>query len=324
MQFVADDHVLNFDGTALRTTTDPSVAAAAVAAETRDRIRAVLDKYPAEPVVLLSGGVDSILVAAAAVSLGASPRAITVVVDGNQVDKEPAEEVAQALGLRHEVIILRSSDVVDLAAAAVAALGTNELWEVAAAIPILAAAGSIRRFTATSQEPTAVLTGSGADAIFAGGRVIGHPASSSAANRALDHAIRTETVTNFIQGRLVPDFYERLLGPQSHALIHIFQTERFWQLAEQLAPPALFGEISGIAHDKLAVRVACQNMLPETVQHLAWTRKSPIQRSSGLFDALADAARNRAAKLPGATTYSNPLTEPIEAVAARLFLADLR
>jgi len=273
--------------------------------------------------VLLSGGVDSILVAATAVALGTAPRAITIVVDGETVDRAPAIAAAEALGLRHEVVVLSSSDVVSLAKSAVAALGVNELWEVAAAIPILAASELIRRFSAASPAPAAVLTGSGADAIFAGGRVIQHPIESAAANQALDEVVRTETGTNFVRDRLVPDFYERLLGDDAQALIHVFQTERFWQLAEQLAPPALFGHVTGAAHDKLAVRLACERLLPETAQHLAWTRKSPIQRSSGLFDALADAARARAAQLPGATTYSNPLTEPMESVAVRLFLAAL-
>ena len=323
MQFVADDHALDVDGSSLRITTDPDIAAKAIAAETLDRIRVVLDSYPADPIVLLSGGVDSILVAATAVAIGAAPRAITIVVDGETVDRAPAIAAAEALGLRHEVVVLSSSDVVSLAKSAVAALGVNELWEVAAAIPILAASELIRRFSAASPAPAAVLTGSGADAIFAGGRVIEHPIESAAANQALDEVVRTETGTNFVRDRLVPDFYERLLGDDAQALIHVFQTERFWQLAEQLAPPALFGHVVGAAHDKLAVRLACERLLPETAQHLAWTRKSPIQRSSGLFDALADAARARAAQLPGATTYSNPLTESMESVAVRLFLAGL-
>ncbi len=84
---------------------DPHVAAAGLIAETRDRIRAVLDQHPEQPAVLLSGGVDSIFVAATAVALGARPHAITIVTD-NSTDEANAVVAAHVLGLTHDVVRL--------------------------------------------------------------------------------------------------------------------------------------------------------------------------------------------------------------------------
>ncbi|MEW1738918.1 hypothetical protein AB0346_23490 [Nocardia beijingensis] len=101
----------------------------------------------------------------------------------------------------------------------------------------------------------------------------------------------------------------------------MFQTVRWWQIAGRFASSALFGIRDGMTVDKLALRLACAELLPSGVKHLAWAVKSPIQRSSGLISVLATAARSHAAGLPGARTYSDPVTEDAEAVAARLYLS---
>ncbi|WP_185981916.1 asparagine synthase C-terminal domain-containing protein [Skermania sp. ID1734] len=323
LQYVADHRDIHIDGTARRTATDPHQAAKAVTAEITDRIAAVLDAYPGQPTVLLSGGVDSILVAATAVHLGKRPHAITVVTEGETDDETPARAAAQALNITHDVITLGPADVVRVAKQAVSALDTSELWEIAAAMPILAAQSAIQAHEAEQAGPVSILTGSGADAIFAGGRPVTSPVDSLDATIELDKLVRDEVGKNFVRDRLIPDFYERILGDKADKLIHVFQTERFWELGEQLAPPALFVPRDGDVCDKAALRIACEALLPADAAYLAWTRKSPIQRSSGLFAALADAARAAAAELPGAQTYTDPRTESFEAVATRLYLARL-
>jgi asparagine synthase (glutamine-hydrolysing) len=111
----------------------------------------------------ISGGVDSIFVAAMARSIGARPHAMTVVTEGG-IDEVNATVAAAALDMPHELIRLDATALVELARAAISGLGTSELWEVAAAIPLLAVSRSLddRRHV----EP--VLTGSGADAVLAG------------------------------------------------------------------------------------------------------------------------------------------------------------
>ncbi|WP_305093147.1 asparagine synthase C-terminal domain-containing protein [Prescottella sp. R16] len=320
VQYVADCENVDIDGIELRTITDADTAALAVADETADRLRAVFDAFRGRPIVLLSGGVDSILVAATAATLGTRPHAITVVTDVDTDDYGPASAAAQALGLTHEVIYLTQDEVVDLAERTTRILGTAELYEVAAAIPLVAARNAIAAHAAQQDEAVALLTGSGADAIFAGGRFVTAPIDSPSATAELDAFVRAEVCANFVRHRLVPDYYERVLGDFADNLVHVFQTERFWQIGRTLAPPALFRNVDGTVRDKMPLRIACSNTLPSGAASLAWTRKSPIQRSTGVLGALTQAARASAACLPGAGTYSDPLTEPIENVAVRLYL----
>ncbi|GAB2712352.1 asparagine synthase-related protein [Nocardia thraciensis] len=301
-----------------RTLTDPDLAARLIAAETRSRIAAVLDEFGGTPAVLLSGGVDSIYIAAVAVALGARPVAVTIVTDG-QSDESNAAAAAAALGLRHDVIRLRPGEVVELARDVVHRLGTSELWEVTAGIPLLAA----RRSFDEIPDLGAVFSGSGADAILAGGRRLTHAPDSAAARDELDRVIRAESAANFRYDRLVPHFHPALLGHYAKRMIHVFQTVRWWQLSERFSPTVLFGAHLGRPVDKLALRIACRDQLPRPVEHLAWAAKAPIQRSSGLMGVLANAARTHAANLPGARTYTDPMTEDADAVATRLYLSIL-
>ncbi|GAB4587882.1 hypothetical protein Ntsu_57140 [Nocardia sp. IFM 10818] len=315
MQFVADIRDIGTPHPQRRTLTDPGAAAIVFERETLSRVDAVLRAYSGTPVVLLSGGVDSILVAAAAVRLGVRPHALTVVATGG-TDGENAAAAADALGLTHELIELDDQAVAGLAGEAVRLLGIAELWEVSYAIPLLATLPALDRL-----EVGSILTGSGADAIAGGGKAMRYPVESAQATKELDRIIRDESDRNFRYRRLVPDFYARVVGRYADRFVHVFQTLRFWDAAETMAAPVFFGERSGERVDKLCLRMACEALLPENAKQLAWAKKSAIQRSAGIMGALAGAARDHAASLPGARTYSDPGTEPFDAVATRLYLA---
>lgn len=304
-----------------RQVTDPNIAADLLADELQDRIGAVLAAHLGEPVVMLSGGVDSIAVAAAAVQLGARPHAITVVTaDGAGTDAVGATAAATALGLSHELIELNDQDIDELAQEAVSRLPVAELWEVSYAIPLLAMA----RHLDQRHNVGPILTGSAADAILAGGKKLHHPVDSTAAVDEMDQIIRKESSGNFRFERLVPDFQDRIIDRYADRFIHVFQTVRFWEIAETFSPSALFGTRNGDPVDKLALRITCDRLLPSSARGtLAWAKKAPIQRSAGIMGALENAARRAAADLPGARTYTDPMTESAEAVATRLYLANL-
>lgn len=318
-QQVADLRDISAPDPELRRIVDPDVAAGLLRSELLDRISAVLAGHPGEPVVMLSGGVDSIAVAAAAVQLGTRPHAVTVVTaDGAGTDAVGATAAARALGLTHELIELDDQDIDDLAQEAVSRLGLAELWEVSYAVPLLAMARHLDQRTSVGP----ILTGSAADAILAGGKTLHHPTDSAAAVDEMDRIIRKESSSNFRYDRLVPDFQDRIIPSYADRFIHVFQTVRFWEIAERFAPPALFGTIDGAQVDKLALRIVCDQLLPQDTRgNLAWAKKSPIQRSAGIMGALEKAARRAASDLPGARTYGDPMTESADAVATRLYLA---
>ncbi|MEV6069258.1 asparagine synthase-related protein [Nocardia sp. NPDC052001] len=318
MEFVADTRDIASPNADLRKLTDPDAAASLISGETLSRVGAVLEAHPGNPVVMLSGGVDSIFVAAAAVKLGAKPHAITVLTEGG-TDRANAIEAAEVLGLTHDVVELDEQAVVNLARESVIRLGVPELWEVSYAIPLLATLPILGQIGNVGP----ILTGSGADAILAGGRVLDYRIGTPEATAELDRLIRKETANNFVYDRLVPDFYPRVMGEYADKFIHVFQTARFWEISETFAPPALFGYHGDKMVDKLCLRIACEALLPEAAQSIAWAKKSAIQRSAGIMDTLATATRRFAASLPGARAYSDPMAEPFEAVATRLFLAHL-
>lgn len=316
MQYVADLVDIVTPQPQRRQLDDPEAAAALLSRETIKRVEAVCGVQAGDPVVLLSGGVDSILVAAAAVKAGHRPRAITVTT-ANGTDQDNAAAAAKALGLAHDIVSVDERAVVELARETIARLGLPELWEVSYAIPLLAATRALDQLDSVGP----ILSGCAADAIFAGGTALTNPVDSPAAVDELDRLVRTASAASFRYQRLVPDFHERVIPEYASRFTHIFQTLRFWTLAEQLAPPALFGTPHGTPTDKLSVRLACTELLPESASGLAWAKKSAIQKSAGIMGSLAAAARHRAADLPGAKTYTDPETESWEAVATRLFLA---
>ncbi len=320
LQYIADLQDIRTPDPQRRQLTDSDAAAELLRAETIDRIKAVCSAQSGDPVVLLSGGVDSIFVAAAAVAAGFKPHAVTVVTQSGSTDKTNSMAAAVALGLTHTVIELNDREISELAQAAVGLLPVSELWEVSYAIPLLAAARVLDQLDNVGP----ILTGSAADAILAGGRTLTHPLTSPAATEELDRIIRTESASNFARERLVPDFHERVIPKYVTRFVHLFQTARFWDITTGFAPPALFREIDGQLVDKLALRLACESLLPEQTASLAWAKKSAIQKSAGIMGALARASRQAAADLPGAQTYTDPLDETWEAVATRLFLALLR
>ncbi|WP_280410991.1 asparagine synthase-related protein [Nocardia asiatica] len=316
IEYVAELRDISSPNPQMRRLTDPIEAARLVQRETLDRLDAIFRAQSGPPVLLLSGGVDSILVAAAAVRLGVRPHAITVVSDTG-TDEANATAAASALGLPHDVISLTDDTVAGLASESVSRLGLPELWEVSYAVPLLATTEVLDRLGPVGS----ILMGSGADAIFAGGRQLRNSIDSPEAVAEMDAAIRKESAGNFVYDRLIPDFYPRVMGEYADRITLVFQTLRFWELAEAFAPPALYGVRDDVTVDKLCVRLACEGLLPESVQQIAWAKKSAIQRSAGIMDALAGAARKKAAALPGAQTYTDPMTEQWEAVATRLFLA---
>ncbi|MFG1792653.1 asparagine synthase-related protein [Nocardia sp. NPDC049149] len=315
-QYVADLRDVTSPAPELRSVSDPVAAAALIRDELLSRLEALLGAYTGDPVVFLSGGVDSILVAAALAHLGIRPHAITMVTAAG-TDRANAQAAASALGLSHEIVELDQAALVALAGEAIARLGIPELWSVSYAIPLLAAVPVLDRIGPVG----AILTGSGADVILGGGKTPPHPIDAPQATHDVDRMIREQVASSFSYYRLVPDFYPLVLDGYADRFVRVFQTIRFWEIAATFAPQALFRASDNQVIDKLCLRIACDQLLPESVKSLAWTKKSPFQRSAGIMDALATAARSFAATLPGAQTHRDPMVEPYEDVASRLFLA---
>lgn len=298
-----------------RTVRDLDEAADRLTTLTRRRIAELTANRPGRHGLLLSGGVDSMVVAAALVEAGHRPEAVTFVatIGGEPLgtDLDGACGLAAALDLHHEVLTVDVDELPQLAAETVAALGTTDVWEVCAGLPFTRCAQGLRALQADGLW----WTGGGADVLLGGGKTFDAPDSPDAAAR-MDTLIDAQVAASFTRNRYIPDFYERLLGADQDRLVLTYQTHDAWETTRSLHPTVLWRE----GHDKAALRAAAERL---GVPHeLAWRPKDPLQRSSGLFDAFEAAARQAAAKAAG--PYTDPLVEPAGQVASRLWLASLR
>jgi asparagine synthase (glutamine-hydrolysing) len=144
---------------------EPRKAAPAEAAETLGQLlrqsvrRSIVADVPVG--VFLSGGIDSSLIAAFAAEAAPDLTAFTVRVEGSGFDETPhAVAVARHLGLRHEVVGLGQSDLVD-AFDAVGERLTEPLGD-SSLLPSWLVCRAAR------QRMTVALGGDGADELFAG------------------------------------------------------------------------------------------------------------------------------------------------------------
>lgn len=300
-----------------RTVDDPSRAARILIEYLERRVAALVDDGESKHGLMLSGGIDSILVGAVARSLGIDLVAVTFAVDIPQSPKARAEldgAIAAAAHLRFEHHIVQTS-IAELRNSAVICadlLKTSDIWEVASAIPIRACFEQFAALGVTGS----VLTGSGADALFLGGKALTEPVTNAAAAMEMNLMIEQQVIRNFTRHRLIPDFFERILGSSSDKFIQVFQTVEAWKFSKTLLPGALFS-VEG-AEDKLCLRMAAE--LLGVPAELTRNPKDAIQQSSGVVDGLVIAAREYLADLPGSSTYSSPLTEPLDLAMARLFV----
>ncbi len=328
-QYVADqigDQLVAADGPGA---TECDAAAAALIGLVERRIAAVVENISnVRPGLLLSGGIDSLVVAVCARRIGVDPLAVTVLCDDSPDNTElPLEDsraitAATALGIEHRVISMTAADVQGLARRCIALLGTTELWEVCAAIPGLIAIEYLDAAGACGP----ALTGSGADALFLGGEQLTAPLGSEEALAEYRSRVTAKVRRNFTRARLVPDFYERLLGDRADRYVQVFQSESFWRFSQIIDPSLLWRTVPGAAGqpvqvDKYILRYAAQKLgLPS---ELAITRKSPLQVSAGIVSALVTSARADLDGNPANRLYADPKAEPAEHTVARLYLEKL-
>ncbi|MGB0878007.1 MAG: asparagine synthase C-terminal domain-containing protein [Mycobacterium sp.] len=270
--------------------------------------------------LMLSGGVDSILVAACAVRVGFGPSAVTVVTAGPggariASDDERASVVAAHLGIGHKLVRMLPEEVLATAKESVRRLGVSEMWEVTSAIPLLSAMRMLDQMGAAGP----ALAGSGADALFLGGYRLAASPTSPEAVHELRNRILTGVRRQFIRDRLVPDYDERLLGQAANRFVRIFQTRSFWEFAQSIHPSLLWRQgPDGKLYDKFLLRFTAERLgIPAP---LVFTEKSPIQMSSGTVAALLHCAREDLAQHPANRSYADPMIEPTEHTAVRLFL----
>lgn len=275
------------------------------------RIAAVVADQPQRPSLLLSGGIDSILLAAALARAGVECLAVTFSADvPGRVDEEAlrASRIAALFGFDHELVVLAPAELSAAAARVAPVLGVSDPWEVLAATVLAECDARARAVGADGP----IFTGAGADSLFLGGTEFD---SAADARRRWASSVRKRVAKNFTRARLIPDFYERVLDrPERH--IHAWQTMAAVELALSLPATAVRGP--DMSTDKLVLREAAVRL--GVPRELVQQSKSPMQVSSGGVDGLVIAARKWLATRTGSGEYADPMSEPLEYTVARLWL----
>lgn len=212
--------------------------------------------------ILLSGGLDTSIVATLAASQGQRPKAFCVsVADAPSPDEDYARSVAARLGLELQILRPRLSQLVERMPEALRILRTFDPMELRNSVVIHWALEAAAR-----AEVRTVLTGDAADELFAGYSYMFNMAEELLAvyRRHLNEVMH---FTSIPLGQALGLNVEL---PYLHPSVRTF--------ALTLGVPELVGERNGRRFGKMVLREAFAHLLPEEI---AWRVKTPIEHGSG-------------------------------------------
>lgn len=313
-EYVADERTLSQPGT--YDIKDSTEGVELVLDYLRQRLSTVFSAWEQRPVLMLSGGIDSILIAGVAAELRDDVLALTFQQPGSAqstVEGEVAATLAGRLGMEHHVVQPDEAAFRHIVQDTVARLDNSDPWEVLAGAILVA-------LDRAAQERGAfgpLLSGAGADALFLGGEDF-DPGQVNVVGE-WDRRMRSKVNRNFIRERFIPDFYERLLDDVDRH-IQVWQTHAATDLALRLHPTVIRG--SAIDQDKALFREAAKTL--DIPTELLSLQKNPMQVSGGGIDSIVGLARADLAATHGGKTYSDPRIEPLEFTVARLWLGNQR
>lgn len=313
-EYVADERALAQPGT--YDITDAVEGVALVLAYLRRRLTAVFDAWEGRPVLMLSGGIDSILIAGVAAELRDDVLALTFQQPGSAqstAEGEVAATLARQLGLDHDFVQPAEDAFREIVKDTVTRLDNADPWEVLAGTILV----TLDRAAQERGASGPLLSGAGADALFLGGEDF-DPGQADVVGE-WDERMRAKIKRNFIRERFIPDFYERLLD-DANRHIQVWQTHAATDLALRLHPSVIRG--GKMKRDKALFRAAARSLgIPAELVSL---QKNPMQVSGGGIDSIIGLARADLATAHGGKTYSDPRTEPLEFTVARLWLEGQR
>ncbi len=227
---------------------------------------------------LLSGGLDSSIIAAAAKSLGADLPLVTVGMEGAP-DVENARIMADHLGLEHHVLMYEADEICQAVPQAVWALESFDEDCVSGAISNLFASKKATEFT------NCILSGEGGDELFGGYHLLKDLPSD---NERLKTMVRLiEIAYNTAVQRL-----DRAMMANVITYRTPFIDTHVIALAQQLPVRWKIHDAGdGTLVEKFILREAFKDLLPETIYR---RRKLRFAAGTGTDDLMDEIARDRA------------------------------
>lgn len=314
--YIADKRDVRFDvRNTLYKYDTPYKAVTAITDYVLERVTAVLDRLPERPVVLLSGGVDSLLTLCAVHYFRPDLVAVTYADtsgDNNaSVEKTRAEDLARYFDVEHYVVNFERADCESRMKDMVLRLKTSDVWEVLAGFILKACADTALNHGGDG----ALFTGGAADMLFLGGSNFSDIDPRNRETVWKDR-LASQVCKDSTYYRNIPDFYTRVLGDGAGKHISLWQTLEGFDIARNIPPNVVRG--SDFSTDKLILRQAAA-----TLGAPLWaldSSKDPMQTSSGGVHTLMDLARSELTKNAQHSVYSDPELETAEFIAARLLL----
>lgn len=257
---------------------------------------------------LLSGGLDSSIIACAAYQLGSRVPLVTVGLDGAP-DLEHARTVASHLGAEHHVELYTPEQIEEAVPQAVWVLESFDEDCVSGAISNLFASSAARNFT------NCILSGEGGDELFGGYHLL--------------KELPTETERLRMMGRLIEVAYNTAVQRLDRAMFGNGITYRTPFIDTQVIALALQLPVSWKIHptddgelvEKFILREAFRDLLPEAIYRRPKLRFSAGTGTDGLMDCLAEAhvSREAFAQAENPTAEGYVLSSPKELWYYRLF-----
>ncbi|MGB0498706.1 MAG: asparagine synthase (glutamine-hydrolyzing) [Rubricella sp.] len=265
---------------------EPGLDIARTARELRLVLEAAVQKWMVADVDVgsfLSGGLDSSIIAALAARW--SPRRLKTFSVGTEgaPDLLAARAVAEHIGSDHREYAFTAQDVAEVLPHVIYHLESADVDLVRSAIPTLFAARLARRHV------KAVLTGEGADELFAGYAY--HHSYIDAPRGLADELTRSLGAMHNINLQRV----DRITMAESLEARTPFLDTDLIDFAQSI--PATLklsrtdpnaAESTGETTEKWILRKACADLLPEA---LVWRKKAQFDEGSGTVDALGEALR---------------------------------
>lgn len=269
---------------------EPELDVDAVAGELRLGLEEAVAKWMVADVEVgsfLSGGLDSSIIAALAQKIrrdaGQGPLKTFAVGTAGSSDLVAARRVAEHIGSDHHELVFSAQDIADNLPHVIYHLESADIDLVRSAIPTLFAARLAR------SRVKAVLTGEGADELFAGyayhhGYVDEPRALADELTRSLGtmHNINLQRVDRMTMAESLEartPFLDRDLIAFAQSIPA--------QLKLRRTDPAIV-ESTGPTTEKWLLRKACADLLPDD---LVWRKKAQFDEGSGTVDALRQALR---------------------------------
>ncbi len=214
--------------------------------------------------ILLSGGVDTSLLALAA-SKHYRPTGLTVVAkDAQSSDLHYAKMVANALGLNHETIEVTTDEAVSFVRPVVKITQSFDPMEVRTSVPVYA--GLIK---AKEKGFESIMLGYGGDELFAG-----YPYMINMKHDDVKRYIEyIAPVMSFFSTDLAVSVGIRAVEP--------FRNPKIVNLALQIDPSFKVREVDGKKYGKWILRLSLRGSVPEDV---VWRQKENIGSGSGFAD----------------------------------------